>query len=293
MSVSQIFEEFCKNLRMDDNTIEKIQSRYRQITNRINLDYYYKSSYTDNSLYVGSYGRGTEIFTSDIDIIVRLPYSKYEQYNNHIGNGQSALLQDVKNVLQKTYSTSHLRGDGQVVVIKFQDGIRFEIVPGFINKGGKNYTYPDTNSGGSWKVTKPREEREAMNNLNKETNKNLKRLCRMTRAWKNNCNVPMTGYLIDTLSYKFLKDWKHKEESFLYYDWMCRDFFKYLMDISETQEYWIVPGSNNKVYKNGNFQYKAKQAYNKSLEAISKFNDGYEYTSKTLWREIYGTKFPS
>lgn len=293
MTVNQIFKDFCINLRMADSTVEKIRLRYRQITKRINLDYYNLISDTENSLYVGSYGRGTDIFTSDIDLIVKLPYEKYVQYDNYQGNGQSALLQDVRNVLKKTYSTSHLRADGQVIVISFDDGIRFEIVPAFINKDQKSYTYPNTNNGGSWGGTNPRAEKEAINKLNNETNKNLKRLCRMTRAWKNNCSVPITGYLIDTLAYKFLKDWEYKNESFLYYDWMTRDFFKYLMDLNESQEYWIVPGSNNKVYKEGNFQYKAKLAYNKSLEAISKLNDGYEYTAKGLWREIYGSKFPS
>lgn len=169
-----------------------IQYRYKQITKRINIDYWGSQSDTLHSLYVGSYGRGTDIKTSDIDIIVQLPYGTYERFNNYSGNGQSALLQEVKNVLQKTYSKSYLKGDGQVVVINFADGICFEIVPAFIN-GDDSYTYPDTHNGGSWKVTDPRKEIAAMNAMNKITNKNLKRLCRMLRAWKDKWNVPMGG----------------------------------------------------------------------------------------------------
>ena len=59
---------------------------------------------------------------------------------------------------------------------------------------------------------------------NKESNKNLKRLCRMARAWRHNCNVPMSGILIDTLAYKFLTNWQYKDKSFLYCDYMSRDF---------------------------------------------------------------------
>lgn len=77
-----------------------IQYRYSQITKRINIDYYNSSSSTAHSLYVGSYGRDTEIFTSDIDVIVQLPYATYEKFNNYSGNGQSALLQEVKNVFK-------------------------------------------------------------------------------------------------------------------------------------------------------------------------------------------------
>lgn len=290
MSVSDNFSTFCSNLKMSNYTVSTIQKRYHQITKRINLDYYNSSSETSNSLYVGSYGRGTEIFISDIDIIVQLPYATYAKFDKYSGNGQSALLQEVKDVIQKTYSTSFVKGDGQVIGINFTDGINFEIVPGFLNTDYKSYTYPDTNSGGSWKTTDPRSEIEAMNAMNGSTNKNLKRLCRMIRAWKDNCNVPMSGILIDSLAYKFIKDWDHRVKSYTYYDWMSRDFFEYLKNIDINQLYWLAPGSNRRVLKFGNFQSKASQAYNMSLEAIK--NESNESTSKQKWREIYGTKFP-
>ena len=293
MSVSDNFKEFTSNLRMSSEIVNAIQYRYQQITKRINVDYWGTSSETYHSLYVGSYGRGTEIYTSDIDMIVQLPYETYAKFNKYSSNGQSALLQEVKEVLQRTYSGSFVKGDGQVVGINFTDGIYFEIVPGFLNKDGKSYTYPDANKGGSWKTTYPRSEIEAINLLNKDTNKNLKELCRMARAWKNKCNVPMSGILIDTLAYKFIKDWENKDKSFLYYDWMSRDFFKYLKDIDRLQLYWLVPGSNRYLWKDGDFQNKALQAYNKALEAITAESNGNTYTAKMKWREIYGTKFPS
>ena len=134
MSVSDYFSEFCKNLKMSDTVVSNIQSRYKQITKRINIDYYNSTSDTNHSLYVGSYGRGTEIFTSDIDMIVQLPYETYVKFNNYTSNGQSALLQEVKQVIQKTYNKSYIKGDGQVIGINFTDGIDFEIVPAFINK---------------------------------------------------------------------------------------------------------------------------------------------------------------
>lgn len=101
MGVSEDFSRFCCNLKMSDETISSIQYRYKQITKRINSDFWNMNSDIQHSLYVGSYGRGTEIHVSDIDIIVQLPYKKYKQYNDYIGNGQSALLQEVKRSLQK------------------------------------------------------------------------------------------------------------------------------------------------------------------------------------------------
>ena len=292
MSVSDYFSTFCSNLRMSADTVSTIQSRYRQITKRINTDYWGSTSETLHSLYVGSYGRGTEIWTSDIDMIVQLPYATYEKFNRYTSNGQSALLQEVKSVLQKTYSTSYVKGDGQVIGINFTDGINFEILPAFINNDD-SYTYPDSNNGGSWKATDPKKEIAAMNTRNNDTNKNLKRLCRMARAWKKNCNVSMSGILIDTLAYKFIADWEYKDKSYLYYDYMSRDFFEYLKDIDTSQSYWLAPGSNRYVWKIDNFQSKAKTAYSNAVDAIAYENNSQSYSAKQKWREIYGTKFPA
>ncbi|QNK88344.1 nucleotidyltransferase [Sporosarcina sp. resist] len=292
MSVSTNFQTFCTNLRMANETTDKIQIRYRQITKRINIDYWDSTSETSYSLYVGSYGRGTEIWTSDIDMVVQLPYAIYKKYDGYSSNGQSALLQDVKVALQKTYSASNLKGDGQVIGISFTDGICFEIVPSFINDDG-SFTYPDTNNGGTWKTADPRKEISAMDARNNATNKNLKRLCRMARAWKNKCDVPMSGILIDTLAYKFINEWAYKNESFAFYDYMSRDFFMFLKDIDEANLYWLAPGSSRYVWKSGNFQSEASRAYSLSIEAIVRETNGNPYSSKQKWREVYGTKFPS
>ncbi len=290
MGVSEWFKGFCSNIRISDTDVGKIQYRYKQITKRINLDYWNSDSETSHSLYVGSYGRGTDIHTSDIDIIVQLPYETYKKFDSYSGNGQSALLQEVKTVLQKTYNTSHLKGDGQVVGLNFTDGICFEIVPAFINKDD-SFTYADTHNGGSWKTTNPKKEIAAMNEMNESTNKNLKRLCRMLRAWKAKWNVPISGLLIDTLAYRFIEKWGNKGESYLYYDFMTRDFFEYLSKFTNTS-YCHAPGSYDVVYVGGNYSRKAESCYNLAQEAISKEKD-YPYTAKSKWREIYGTKFPT
>ncbi|WP_076536596.1 nucleotidyltransferase domain-containing protein [Shewanella sp. UCD-KL21] len=293
MGVYDKFSNFCSNLRMSEQVVSTISYRTKQITKRVNSDFRDLNSEVQYSLFVGSYGRGTEIHTSDIDLIVQLPYSEYQKYNAYSSNGQSALLQVVRTSIANTYSTTHISGDGQVVKLNFSDGICFEIVPAFINEDLKSYTYPDTNNGGSWKVTKPRDEIKAINDANNAFNKNLKRLCRMARAWKERWQVPISGLLIDTLAYNFLKDWNHKAGSFSFYDWMSRDFFEYVKNQNSDQKYWYAPGSNQKVYRTGGFEYKALRCYNISLEAIEYESNGMPYSANQKWREIYGTKFPS
>lgn len=290
MSVSEKFEKFTNNIRINDDIAENISYRYRRITKQLNSDFWNTDSEASHSLYVGSYGRDTAIHVSDTDVLFQLPYADYERFNTHEGNGQSALLAEVRDSLKKTYSTSHVSGDGQVVKINFEDDVSFEIVPCFVNKDD-SYTYPDTNNGGSWKVTDPKPEIEAIRKANEDWNKNLKRLCRMMRSWKDEWTVLVGGLLIDTLAYNFLESWQYRTKSFVYYDWMVRDFFEYLKGQDEDQEYWLAPGSNQKVWRIGSFEYKALRCYNLSVEAVVAEADEHEYTANEKWKEIFGTIF--
>ncbi|PIE22544.1 MAG: nucleotidyltransferase [Planctomycetota bacterium] len=294
MGLADWFSTFCGNIKVKNG--DSISCRYKAITKRLNADFRGTTSETANSLYVGSYGRNTAIHgTSDMDMIFVLPCSTYQHYNNYNGNGQSALLQAVRTSLQKTYSTTKIGADGQVIVITFDNGITFEIVPGFVNKGG-SYTYPDSNGGGRWKTTNPKPEIEAIRTRNSECNNNLVPLCRMMRAWKAKMNVPIGGLLIDTLAYQFIGTWKYRDKSYFYYDYMCRDFFAFMANQDKAQEWWNAPGSGQRVHgPKGQFQCKATRGYNLAREAIKHeiADPKQEWSAKQKWREIFGTSFPS
>ena len=293
MGLADWFNTFCDNIKVQNGAT--ISLRYKAITRRLNTDFWETTSDTSHSLQVGSYGRNTAIHgTSDVDMIFRLPLDVYKKYDNYSSNGQSALLQEVRNSVKKTYSETTVGADGQVILVSFGDGITFELVPGFLNYDD-SYTYPDSNDGGSWKKTNPKPEIEAIRKRNNECNNNLIPLCRMMRSWKREWAVPMGGLLIDTLAYQFMIDWKYRDKSYLYYDYMCRDFFAYMAGQSTDQEYWKAPGSGQWVYGGkGQFQYKAKRCYNIAFRAIEHetANPKQEWSAKQKWREIFGTSFP-
>lgn len=289
MSVSVKFRNFCDNVRISETKIETIAYRYKRITKQLNKSYWDTESETAHSLYVGSFGRDTEIHTSDIDMLFQLPFSVYKRINGYMGNGQSALLAEVRDHVMDTYRTTHIRGDGQVVVVNFDDGISFEIVPSFLNTDG-TYTYPDSNSGGKWRTTDPKSEITEIRTINDECNGNLKRLCRMARVWKDEWNVPMSGILLDTLAYQFMKQWTYRNESYLYYDLMIRDFFDYLKNQASDKLFWHAPGSSRYVYKIGDFQYKALRSYNIATQAVIHEANNESYSANYLWRQIFGSK---
>ena len=292
MGLADWFSAFCSDIRVSNT--ESISSRYRAITKRLNTDSWSTSSDTAHSLYVGSYGRNTAIDgASDVDMVFELPASVYGQYDKYTGNGQSALLQAVRDSIKKTYSVTNVGADGQVVQVPFTDGITFEVVPVFLNNAG-SYNYPDSNNGGRWRVTNPRPEIQAIRDRDAQCNGNLIQLCRMMRVWKKTWSVFIGGLLVDTLAYQFIDEWEYKNKSYLYYDYMCRDFFRWMSDRDADQEYWMAPGSGQYVYGKGLFQYKATRCYNIALEAISHetATPKREWSAKQKWREIFGTSFP-
>ena len=292
MGLADWFRTFCTNIQVQDGGT--ISNRYKTITHRLNADFWNTESYTSHSLYVGSYGRKTAIQGfSDLDMIFRLPSNLYKQYDSHSGNGQSALLQTVRKSLRKTYSTTSIGADGQVIKIRFKDRITFEIVPAFVNKGG-SFTFPNANDGGSWRTTNPKPEIEAIRARNRVCNNNLVPLCRMMRAWKSKWQVPIGGLLIDTLAYQFIDTWKYKSKSYFCYDYMCRDFFLFMADQDKEKAYWKAPGSGQYVFRKGLFQWKAKRCYNIALEAIKHetAEPKRTWSAKQEWRKIFGSTFP-
>ena len=196
-----------------------ISYRYKRITRAINREFWDSESVTEHSFYVGSYGRGTAIDTSDIDILMELPRDMYNQYDAHKGNGQSRLLQTVKNAILETFPHSDVRGDGQVVVVNFTDGIKFEILPAFKNldywgRWTGKYDYPDSNMGGNWLSTNPKAEQEAMEQKNRESNGLLYDTCRHMRQIRDTHfkSYHLPGIVIDSFAYHNIGNWHWTRE---------------------------------------------------------------------------------
>ncbi|GAB6174533.1 hypothetical protein JCM15765_40110 [Paradesulfitobacterium aromaticivorans] len=195
-------------------TRSTISTRYHTVTRAINREFWNSQSETQNSLYVGSYGRGTAIDTSDLDILVELPQSEYSRYDHTRGNGQSRLLQAVRSSILNTYPRSDVRADGQVVKISFSDGMQFEILPAFkkVNWFGQwdgTYNYPDTNMGGNWRSTNPKAEQDAMKQKNNSSNGLLYDTCKHLRSVRDNhfSSYHLSGIVIDSFVYMAMGSW--------------------------------------------------------------------------------------
>ena len=287
MDISQMFKEFIKNLAISNR--EEISKRYGELTRALNMQFRDgNESRVNNTLQVGSFGRKTGIDgISDLDMLYIMPKTSWNYYNN-IENGQSKLLSDAREAILKRYPSTKTRVDRLVVTVTFTN-FYIEVQPVFAQDDG-SFKYPDTKNGGSWKFTKPKEEIDEISSVDEAKNKNLRRLCKMIRAWKNKHGVAMGGLLIDTLVYNFLNSTKYYDnKSYFHYDELSKDFFKYLSERPE-QEYYNALGSNQRVAVKKKFQEKAKKAYDLCLKAI----EAKEYAdANNKWKRIYGRPFPA
>jgi hypothetical protein len=283
MTIAEMFTDFLANLRIDN--ADQISNRYGEVTASLNKKFRDTESKTANSLQVGSYGRWTAIKgISDLDMLYIMPKGKWDDYKD---GKQSQLLSDTKDAIKVRYPNTSVRVDRLVVTVTYTN-FHVEVQPVFEQDDG-SFKYPDTYNGGNWKITKPREEILAMKEFVDQKNRNLRRLCKMARAWKNKHGVGMGGLLIDTLAYNFLTSTtEYDDKSYLYYDWLSRDFFKYLMD-QPNQDHYKALGSGQNVKVKKRFQRKAKKAYELCLKAI---NAGDTDNAYKKWKKVYGRPFP-
>lgn len=284
MSIADDFKTFLDNIKIDN--ADTIALRYGEVTAALNKEFRDTESKTANSLQVGSYGRWTAIKgISDLDMIYIMPAAKWETYKD---GKQYELLRDTKDAIKRRYPSTTVKVDRLVVRALYND-FHIEVMPAFKMADG-SFKYPDTANGGSWKITKPQAEIDEMREANKRKNRNLRRLCKMSRAWKNKHGVAMGGLLIDTLAYNFLESTdEYDEKSYYYYDYMCRDFFKFLADQPKQSEYAAL-GSRQRVRVKKRFERKAKKAYDLCLKAIEASGQRNE---RQKWRDVFGNAYPA
>lgn len=262
---------------------DEINTSLDGIAKKLNQKYYDDST-TNNYLIVGSMGRETSVKgESDIDVIYELPEEVFKRFNSYESNGQSQLLQEIKDTLKEKYPSTDIKGDGQVVVISFSK-YKIELVPGF-KQDDDSYKYPDTHDGGSWIITKPIPEINESKNMIDNTN-TYKDICQMIREWKANNGVTICGLLIDTLVKDFLDDnieYKNKNKDD-YYE-LLKKVFEYLKEQDEDRKYWYAMGSNQ-IIENNNFNF-----IKKSKKALNKLSNSSNNIA-TL-RDLFGNRFPN
>lgn len=289
MGVSERFSTFHDNILLSQKQLDDGAARRQSVVRALNAHYRGTTSETDNSMFVGSRGKFTSIRPPrDVDVLYILPDHVYDRFQQRVGNRQSQLLQEVKNVLQQAFSTtSYIKGDGPVVKVPFST-FNVELIPAFKLHDGK-YRVCFTNDGGSYKNADYLAEHDQVKVSNDASKGQTRELVRMMKKWQEYCSVPMKSFWIELLAIEFLANWAHRGKGRLYHDFMVRDFLAHLK--SKKSSFVLAPGTFEIMWLGDAWHSKADTAHGRAVRACN--NEGTDAgAAGDDWRKIFGTDMP-
>jgi len=283
------FVAFMENLAITKAQLDDGNTKQGGVRACLNRHYYGVSSETANSFLMGSWGKLTRVRPSrDVDVLFILPDSVYWQYQARTGNRQSALLQEVKNVLLGTYWQTTMRGDGQVVVIPFNQ-TPIEVAPGFRCTDG-SILVCDTNDGGRYTISTAEAEEQAISASDMHCVGNTRALTRMMKQWQREQNVALKSFLIERLAVEFLASWPCNQRDHFWYDWMVRDFLAYL--IGRANSYVFMPVTGEAIALGSDWLFQAQRAYKHAVTACEHEQANYQILAGEEWQAIFGSAIP-
>jgi hypothetical protein len=287
--VTARFRGFHSNLELTVDQIADGITKHHGVRQCLNRHYYESGSETANSLLIGSWGKETRIRPPrDVDVLFVLPVEVYHRFQTHTGNRQSALLQEVKGVLELTYPSTTMRGDGQVVLVRF-NAINVEVAPCFALQNDQ-YWICDTNNGGRYKLTDPVAEIDYIDKVHGANNYNLRPIAKMLKAWQAHCSVLLKSFHVELLAAEFLTQSPWRQYGWFWYDWIMRDFFFFLYYKANATLY--APGTNEAMYVGDVWRSRVEAAYHRAVKACEyEYDDSVELAGEE-WQKIFGPQIP-
>ena len=289
IAVNQRFGQFAQNLLLTRSQVDDGITKYQGVVRCLNRHYYGDAAVSNTAFTIGSWGKNTAIRPPrDVDLYFVLPATVHSRFESHRWNRQSALLQEVKDVLAATYSSTDMRGDGQVVVVNFES-YAVEIVPAFLLTNGR-YWICDTHDGGTYRTTDPFAERGRIEAVDAANNRNLRHLVRMLKAWQDNCSVPIASFALELVAAEFLAQSAWRLKGFFYFDWLVRDFFVYLY--AKAGQTIVLPGTGEVIPLGDEWKSRVVTGYRRATEACDCERDNYIYLAGEEWQKIFGQQVP-
>jgi len=225
------FKTFNSNIRLTEKQESDAKTKYDGVCKTLH-NYYYQLVYNGSTKFLfGSYKKKTNIRPivreQDVDVLFYMPKDEFKKYDEYKGNGQSALLAKIREVLKDTYTTTDkIKAWGKVVLIEFTENKHnIELLPAWENYDG-TFKIPNTENGGSWETFDPREDINSFKVSNKSTNGLTATLSRMMKSWKRNTSsltiksFKIEQYVIDFLDKNYNEDIEMQKVSQMFFQYL-------------------------------------------------------------------------
>lgn len=211
-------------------------------------------------------------------MLFKIPQETFDKFDNYTSNGQSALLQEIKEILEKTYSTTEtIKSWGKIVLVEMAENTHnIEILPALENDNG-TFIIPDTKNGGRWESFDPRGQVNDFQTSNTNTNGLTADLGRMMKSWKRNIStMTYSSYELLADIINFLETEFKEGAAIEDYHEVVKNFFDYL----------------NNDRNDNNTKGHIKTAYNRAIKAIENMDNDKPKEASEEWRKIFGDNFP-
>ena len=289
IAVRQRFSQF--NQRLSLTSLQSFDGYLKRqgVIKCLNQHYYGTDSGDANSFLIGSWGKDTTTRPPrDVDVYFLLPASVYYRYQDRVGNRQTALLQEIKGVLADTYPSTEMKGDGQVVMVRF-NSYNVEVVPAFLLDSNQ-YWICNTAGNGNYKLTDPPAESMYIEKVDAATNRNLRPLIRVLKSWQDFCLVPIKSFQLELIAAEFLAQSPWRQYDYFWFDWIVRDFFFYLYQ--QTNRRIAIPGIPELCFLGSDWQSRVVTAWSHAVKACEYEHSNYVEAAGEEWQKIFGQDIP-
>ncbi len=284
-TVAQRFDELCSRLEITDLQASTVSTRQQNVRNAVK-----KELVVLDDFLTGSYMRNTMIAPlsdADIDVFFVLSSEYYK------ADGQEFLLDKVRDVLKKTYTTPQVSRNGQAVTIFFKD-FEVDVVPAFSRQGGGYFIADSVLK--RWIPTDPKKHIDLWSQANKAHDYTFIPFLKMLKAWNKKNGRSLRSFHLECLSLKVLEGY-----AITYYPSALCYFF------SNAQAWIKRPlsdpagvGYNPDVGKYLDTNDKINDVVSRLETAYSRAKKAEEYVRKenlaeayNYWRLIFGDYFPA
>ena len=277
------FKKFTSNIRLTENQENDGKTKSNSVCECVHKKYYETKYDEKTKLIFGSSKTKTNTRPlskdQDVDTLFKIPKDVYERFLNHEGNGPSALLQEVKKTLEKTFSTTNtIKGWGKVVLVQFgENHHNVELLPAY-ELEDQTFLIPNTEEGGSWDEFDPRGQIKIFQDSNKTTNGLTADLARMFKTWIQETPTVHSNYK----SYNLLND---------IIDFLTTDYIngaEFLDYPSAIEGCFEFIKNNCSTSVNSQLQ----TATHRAKKAIGFFDEEKPKEASIEWRKIFGDEFP-
>lgn len=275
------FTKFSENIRLKESQETDAKTKYNGVCKTLHKSYYDNEYDGKTKLLFGSYRTKTNTRplseNQDVDVIFKIPEETYNKFKNYNGNGPSALLQEIKNILAKTYTTTdRIKGWGKVVLVKFANNKHnTEVLPAF-ELENKTFIIPNSENGGSWDDFDPRDQLEIFRSSNTTTNSLTADLTRMMKTWVDNTSsLSYKSYNLLNDIMNFLKTNYKNGADYSDYHLVINDYFKYLEDNCDS-------GLDGHL----------KSALDRADKAVVYIGNNKPSEASIEYRKIFGSEYP-